>query len=112
MSEEDKSVKKPCDKCCKCKTIVCLVAAGIIIVLLLVALMVLGCCAMNWIKGLANDDISVSIVAICCLCALGICGMICCTVFLVKLLPSRKRSEPSGETMEILRSAYKEVFPK
>ena len=52
----------------------------------------------------------VRIVAICCLCALGICGMICCTVFLVKLLPSRRRSEPSGETLRIMCSAYEKMF--
>lgn len=112
MSEEDKPVKKPCDKCCKCKTIVYIVAAGIMILLSVGAFMAIGCCAMNWVHELANDDNIVRIVAICCLCALGICGMICATIALVKLLPSRKRSEPSGETMEILRGAYKEVFPK
>ncbi len=74
-----------------------------IIVLLSIIFVVLGC----WF----GTNI-VEIVAICCLCALGICGMICATIVLVKLFQSRKRSEPSEETMDILRSAYKDVFSK
>lgn len=82
----------------------------ILFVLFGVILVVCAICAIKCVFDYSNYNNSVIIFALCCLCALGICDMICCTVFLVKSLPSRKRSEPSGETLRIMCSAYEKMF--
>lgn len=84
----------------------------ILFVLFGAILVVCAICAIKCVFDYSNYKNIVIIVAMCCLCALGICGMICATIALVKLFQSRKRSEPSKETMDILRSAYKDVFSK
>ena len=98
MSEEEKKENCPWWK----KLVIWIsISAPTIIALLSIIFVVLGC----WF----GTNI-VEIVAICCLCALGICGMICATIVLVKLLPSCKRSEPSEETIRIMCSAYEKIF--
>lgn len=86
----------------------------ILFVLFGAILVVCAICAIKCVFDYSNYNNIVIIVAMCCLCALGICGMICgmicATIALVKFFQSRKRSEPSDETIRIMCSAYEKMF--